>query len=149
MNWPASNFQPLIFFTLHQKGWIRWSPTTRITSSLQTCVAIYTLPASFSQGCPGHCTIMDHLLSVPMAQSPGRVTCMLLPPLALQCCCGEDCPLTLGFWSRELLVQFSQETSWVEGWSIRTSDPHKKKILKHKLESFFDLLKVNWRNCTF
>lgn len=116
-------FQWLVSVTPHQKGWIHWSLNTRITSSLQTSVAIYTVPASFSQGCfgcmqsPGHRTTMDRMLSVPMAQCPGRVTWMPSSPLDLQCCSMER-PAHSFLLSQEgnFFVQFSQvSTSWVEG----------------------------------
>lgn len=132
MNWSASNFQPLDFVISHWKGWKRWSPITRITSSLQTCVAVYGVPASFSLcfgcfGCmqsPGHCTTMDYMQSVPISAVPphrhgmvpwqGHLGALVStgPSVFLY---GEDCLHTLGFGSRKLLVPFSHETACVEG----------------------------------
>lgn len=161
MNWPASNFQSLDFVIPHQKGWIRWSAITRITSSLQTSVAVYTVLLSSLRDALDACRAQGVALP--------RTTCCLSP--FLQChhtgmaqagspgCPCLHWPFSVVVW-RGLPTHswfLKQETSCSVftrnilsgGTSIRTSEPHEKKILKQKPGSFLNLLKENWRNCTF
>lgn len=110
---------------------------------------------SFFQGCfgciqsPGYFTTLDHLLSVPMAKRPGRVTSMPLSPLALQYFCIDRTAHSLLVSEAGTSCSVFTRIIMSGGTLIRTADPHEKKMLKHKLGSFLDILKENWRNCTF